>query len=293
MEKLHKNKQKAKFNLGIIGNGYVGGTATKAFSRECNILTYDKYQEKYTNPEVLIDAKIIFLCVPTPMKKTGEMDNSAIYSAMDTLSELKYKKTKPLVVIRSTSIPGTTDLLDKKYDFDFVFNPEFLREKHALEDFLNSNRVIFGVKNQRDFNKVKSLYKKVLPDAKYVKTTRKAAEMIKYAANITLASQITIANEMHNICGKLGVDYDEVKNALLLDERIGTNIDVPGPDNNPGFGGKCFPKDLNALIYLAEKQGYSPDLFKQVWASNLKFRENQDWNKIPGATSKNKNFKKK
>ena len=112
--------------------------------------------------------------------------------------------------------------------------------------------------------------------------------MIKYAANVFLASQIGIANEIYQICKTIGVDYDEVKKAILHDKRIGTNIDVPGHDGDFGFGGKCFPKDLNALIYLAREHMYRPHLLEEVWRLNEKVRKDLDWLDIAGAVSEKK-----
>lgn len=271
--------------IGVMGVGFVGETLVKVLSEFYEIIPYDKYKEPYTNPERLSEANVIFISVPTPMKETGEIDLSSIYDALDLLSGMEFSE-KPLVVIRSSVVPGTTDELAERYDFGFAFNPEFLREKTALQDFIESNKVVIGG-DDKSFEILESIYRKFLPNARYIKVDRKTAEMIKYASNVTLACQITVANEIHKICETLGIDYNDVKDAILLDERIGRNIDVPGKDGNFGFGGKCFPKDINALIYLAKQKGYNPELLEEVWKSNLKFRENHDWHDIPGATSKN------
>lgn len=109
--------------------------------------------------------------------------------------------------------------------------------------------------------------------------------MIKYSANVFLTGQVALANEIYQVCHSLGVDYDTVKEAILLDDRIGTNIDVPGPDGDFGFGGKCFPKDLNALIYLARENMYRPYLLEEIWRLNERVRKNKDWLNIEGAVS--------
>src|SRR3989338_9713092 len=101
--------------------------------------------------------------------------------------------------------------------------------------------------------------------------------MIKYAANVMLAGQIALANEIYQICNHVGVDYTVVKETILQDSRIGRNLDVPGPDGNLGFGGKCFPKDLNALIYLAREHMYRPHLLEEVWRLNERVRTDLDW----------------
>ncbi len=277
--------------LGFVGMGFVGGTAYKVFSKHFDCVGYDKFKQEFKdNLDSLKDCEVIFLALPTPMKTTGEIDLEIIKSSLLDLSKLEFKQ-KPLIILRSTIVPGSTESFSEEFKmFNFGFNPEFLREKHALEDFQNLNRVVIGVKNHEDFLLIKSIYDKFLKDSKYFETDIKTAEMVKYAANCTLTSQIMIANELNSICDKAGINYDKVLEVISLDDRIGKNMSVPGHDGLKGFGGKCFPKDLNALISFSEKKGYSPELFKQVWKSNLKIREKKDWEEIPGATSKNLDF---
>jgi len=281
--------------IGVIGMGFVGGTTAKVFSKAHEILAYDKYKTEYQDPNVLKDAEVIFVCVPTPMKSSGEIDYSAIHNSLDMLSDVFKDKPvgeRPVIVIRSTAVSGTTDNLSKKYEFHFAFNPEFLREKHALEDFENTDRVVIGAERNEDYAKVEAVYKALFPNVKYIQVDNKTAEMIKYAANVILTGQIALANEIYQICQSVGVDYDKVKETILLDNRIGRNLNVPGHDGDFGFGGKCFPKDLNALIYLAREHMYRPYLLEEVWRLNERLRKNKDWLDIPGATSENKDFKK-
>ncbi len=155
---------------------------------------------------------------------------------------------------------------------------------------LNTNRVVIGANRDEDYNKVKEVYEPLFPNANYIRVDRKTAEMIKYAANVILTGQIAIANEIYQICKAVKIDYNKVKETILLDNRIGTNINVPGHDGNFGFGGKCFPKDLNALIYLARGNMYRPYLLEEIWRLNERVRKDKDWLEIPGATSEN-NFK--
>jgi len=277
--------------IGIIGCGFVGGTILNVLKDRYNVIAYDKFMNEYKNNfDKLSECSVIFIAVPTPMEDSGKIDLTIIEEVLNNLDKLEFKE-KPIIVIRSTAVPGTTEGLSKKYNFEFVYNPEFLREKHALEDFKKMNRVVLGSNKKENSEKVKSLYQTFLPDAAYILTNWKTAEMIKYAANTALATQIIMANELYQICKTLEIDYEEVRHILALDDRIAKNIDVPGPDGSLGFGGKCFPKDLNAIIQLAKEKGYNPDFFEQVWKSNLKLRETKDWNEIPGATSKNNNFK--
>jgi len=282
--------------IGIIGMGVVGGNTSKVLSKAHEILPYDKYKQEFQDIESLAkNSEIIFICVPTPMKPSGEIDYSAIYNSLNFLLETVKKINRNpkdlLVVIRSTAVSGTTDKLAEEYPFEFAFNPEFLRENHALEDMQNTDRVVIGANSEQDTKKLIDVYKPLFPNAKYILVDRKTAEMIKYAANVFLASQVGIANEIYQICKALDIDYNPVKEAVLHDSRIGRNISVPGPDGDFGFGGKCFPKDLNALIHLARENWYRPYLLEEVWRLNERVRKNKDWLEIPGATS-NKGYTK-
>ncbi len=279
--------------IGIVGVGVVGNATKEVLKQVHEIFLYDKYKEPYNQEEnmdqLAENSEIVFVCVSTPMKPSGEMDYSAIYNSLDFLHRKVREKGKSpeelIVIIRSTAVSGSTDKFAKQYPFRFVFNPEFLREKTAMEDMQNTDRIIIGANSETDYEKVLDVYKPIFPTAKYIFVDRKTAEMIKYCANVTLAGQVAIANEIYQICKKVGVDYNTVKKTILLDERIGRNIDVPGPDGQFGFGGKCFPKDLNALIYLARENMYRPYLLEEMWRLNERVRKNKDWLDIEGATS--------
>ncbi len=284
--------------VGIIGYGVVGSITGKVLGKAHEIFPYDKYKEPHNSPrnleELAKNSEVVFVCVPTPMKPRGDIDYSAIHNSINLLQEnVERQERNPrdiLVTIRSTAVSGTTDSLAEKYPFNFAFNPEFLREKTALEDMLNTDRVVIGANDEESRAILEAVYRPLFPHARYIFVNTKTAEMIKYAANAFLASQIAIANEIEKICQHVGVDYKIVKNAILHDGRIGRNIDVPGHDGDRGFGGKCFPKDLNALIELAREHRYRPYLLEEVWRLNLVVRKKHDWLDIPGATSENTNF---
>jgi UDPglucose 6-dehydrogenase len=283
--------------IGMIGMGFVGGTTAKILEAKHEMFFYDKYKSPYNCPEniqgLAKNSEVVFVCVPTPMKQSGEIDYSPIFNSLNLLNkktrEIKRNLEEILVVIRSTAVSGTTDKLAERYDFRFAFNPEFLREKQALEDMKNTNRIVIGANTDEDFAKLQQVYLPVFPNAKYIRHTRKEAEMVKYAANVMLTLQIAAANEIYKICEATGVNYNSVKETVLLDKRIGRNIHVPGPDGELGFGGKCFPKDLNALIYLARENNYRPYFLEEAWRLNEKLRKTKDWLDIPGAVSENKN----
>ncbi|MDO8528976.1 MAG: nucleotide sugar dehydrogenase [Nanoarchaeota archaeon] len=281
--------------IGVIGVGIVGGATAKVLEKAHEVYLYDKFKPEYYSEEnlrsLVLNSEVIFICVPTPMKITGEIDYSSVHSSIEQViqeaAKIERSPQDMLIVIRSTAVSGTTDKLTWKYPFRFAFNPEFLREKHAIEDMENTNRIVIGANDEKSASQLKNIYEPIFPNAQYIIVTRKEAEMIKYAANITLASQIAIANEIYQICQATGINYETVKNAILLDPRIGKNIDVPGNDGDFGFGGKCFPKDLKALIRLSQEHEYDPYLLQEIWRTNERVRKNKDWLNITGATSKN------
>lgn len=282
----------------MIGMGFVGGTTAKVLSTAHRIFPYDRYKAPYNTDEcikqLVQNAEVVFICVPTPMKKSGEIDYSPMHHSLQLLAktaeQIRRNPEEILITVRSTAVSGTTDKFTQQYPFKFAFNPEFLREKHALEDMQNTNRIVIGVQDIESEEKLKRVYRLLFPNAQIITTDRKTAEMIKYAANATLSAQVMIANELYKICQALGIEYKKVKDSIQLDDRIGKNMDVPGPDGDFGFGGKCFPKDLNALIYLAREHNVRPYLLEEVWRSNLNIRKNHDWLDIAGATEENKNF---
>lgn len=281
--------------IGIIGVGIVGGATAHVLRKEHDLYLYDKFKPEYNGEGKLEElarmSEVVFICVPTPMKKSGEIDYSAIYNSLESLNK-EYNSTVRtssdlLVTIRSTAVSGTTDELARKYPFRFAFNPEFLTEKNAVKDMENTDRIVLGVNDDRSKEDLLNIYKPLFPSAKYTVVPIKEAEMIKYAANVMLAGQIGLANEIYQICRHTGVNYEVVKEAILQDQRIGGNISVPGPDGDLGFGGKCFPKDLRALTYLAREHGFGANLLDELWRSNLAVRKKRDWHDIPGATSEN------
>lgn len=282
-------------NIGIIGVGVVGGATGKVLETKHQVRYYDKFKPGLSHEEnleaIARESEIAFICVPTPMKPSGEMDYSTIYSSLDQLLAATQTVGRPpeelITIIRSTAVSGTTDDAARKFPFQFAFNPEFLREKYAEEDMQNTTRITLGARSPHVHNMLMMMYSSVFPNATYNCISTKDAEMVKYARNVMLAGQIGIANELHRVCQAIGVDYQIVKESMLEDTRIGRNIDVPGHDGDFGFGGKCFPKDLRAFTYLAREHNVEPYLLDEVWRSNLNVRKSKDWLDIKGATTNN------
>ncbi len=273
-----------KIRIGIIGYGIVGQAVAYGFSNN-NILIYDKYKKLDPIEKVIKKSEYIFICLPTPIKcDESGIDLSIIDSNIEKITKLT-NGTNKIIIIKSTVIPGTTKNYMKKYPKSlFCFNPEFLREKSYLQDFLITDRIIIGADNPVVFRKVSSLYKSITPDIPIFKTDPTSAEMVKYMANCFLATKVIFANEMYDICKKLNINYSEVKKMVSADKRIGeSHFDVT---SLRGFGGKCFPKDLLALKALAKKLNVDTTILDAVWKKNLKVRKIHDWEEIPFVVSK-------
>ena len=268
--------------VGLIGVGAVGVATTKGFEKAHELFLYDKFKKGYlTLKEVANNSEAIFISVPTPMTKSGRIDLSAVYESVEALEEYLAPDDETVIIVKSTAVSGSTDKLTQRFPRrKFAVNPEFLREVSAEEDFLKNERVIIGVKEDRVFEKVKRIYTEAGFKCPIIKTSFRIAEMVKYVSNCFLATKTSFANEIYEICQVLDVDYNEVVRLLLYDSRIGkSHWQVPGPDGDRGWGGKCFPKDLNALIYLAREHHVRPYLLEEAWRTNLRYRKNKDWEK--------------
>jgi len=272
-------------NIGIIGLGYVGTALKEGFKSCHNIETYDlipKLSSCQSINELVTKTQIIFLCVPTPMNEDGSSNLDIIQNTVKQIADNKNIKDK-ILVIKSTVPPGTTEILNKKYDnLDIIFNPEFLTESNFIEDFKNQNRIILG--GPRPATTIlKQFYINIFPNSTIIKTDSSYAEMVKYLANTFLATKVSFANEMKMICDKLEIDYDKVVEYAIYDDRLGkSHWSVPGPDGKLGFGGSCFPKDINALISTAIDLGLDPQIIKSAWDLNLKIRPEKDWEELKG-----------
>ncbi len=212
---------------------------------------------------------IIFVCVGTPTKKgTFDVDLSFINQCVKEI--LKYSKKRKIIVTKSTVPVGTGDkiekLLKKKRKlFTLISNPEFLREGEAIRDFRFPDRIVIGSNEKKVFNIMKKLYSPLISKgAKFFTTTRRGAELIKYASNAFLATKITYINELANLCEKCGVDIEDISLGIGLDSRIGGRFLRAGP----AYGGSCFPKDTKGLVSASNKFKVNLSLVKTVIKSN-------------------------
>jgi len=268
--------------IGIIGQGFVGNAIYQKFKNYYDVKTFDIKGRMHCNSseQATLDSEIVFICLPTPMNRDGSCHTDIVEAAIKRCFE--FGKAK-IVVIKSTIPPGTVAKWNEKFpSLSIVFNPEFLTEANAVQDFENQTRIILGGPKNAT-TKLKTVYSKVFPKAAIVKTDSTYAEMVKYITNAFLATKVSFANEMYQICNGLDVDYDKVIEYACYDERLGkSHWAVPGPDGDFGFGGHCFPKDLSALLRIAEDLNTTDNVLSAVEQTNYEVRKNRDWEKMEG-----------
>lgn len=274
--------------IGIVGQGFVGSAVREGMCNFVNVDTYDKDPSKNSTvndlTEIVKKNDIIFVCLPTPMRRTGECDLSIIDTVIHQIDDIAGSlNVEKIAVVKSTIPPGTTSNLNSDVsNIQVVFNPEFLTEANHIEDFKNQTRIILGGPRPAT-TVVKTLFKKAFPSVPIIKTGSNTAEMVKYFINCFLATKVTFANEMYMLAQELDIDFDKVTEYALYDQRIGrSHLAVPGPDGDFGFGGHCFPKDLNAMIYLASVLNVDTTLLEAVENKNDKLRSNRDWEGMVG-----------
>jgi nucleotide sugar dehydrogenase len=278
-----------KENIGIIGQGFVGSAVHEGMKNHFEILAFDKDPQKFSSvksiSEVVKGTEMTFLCLPTPMRKTGECDLGILGSALNEIARCVEEQGKEgyIVVIKSTIPPGTTEMFNKIFTkLEVVFNPEFLTEANAIEDYKNQNRIIVGGERPGS-TKVKQIFAKAFPKVPIIKTSSTIAEMIKYLTNSFLATKVSFANDMYQICQKLSIDYDKVIEYARYDDRLGnSHWSVPGPDGDFSFGGHCFPKDVNALLFMAKEFGLEVPTLSSNLRSLEIYRKDKDWTKQVG-----------
>jgi nucleotide sugar dehydrogenase len=252
------------YTIGIVGKGFVGGAMYENFKDVFNVLVWDTDENKRnveSFEKFVQNSDIVFVCVPTPMKDSGECDTSIVESVVKEISVVDRRK---YVVIKSTVTPGTTEKLSEKYSLTLAFNPEFLTEANAYNDFRFQPLIVLGTDDQGINAVLSQIYSefntKVENAAYVVSRTTKEAELFKYLANSFLATKVIFANEFKLLCDKADVDYNRIAEVAVLDKRLGkTHWKVPGPDGKLGFGGSCFPKDTSALLH------YSQELDSALW----------------------------
>lgn len=277
--------------LGIIGYGIVGQALAYGFSTASKgrdvIRFYDKFKKSLPLSEVIKKSEFIFLGLPTPMKKDESGIDLSIVDEMVKQITQYTDNTDKIIIVKSTVIPGTTRKYQTLYPkSNFCFNPEFLTEANFLEDFLRANRTIIGASNDLVSRRIAVLYKERFLETQIFQTDPTTAETVKYFANAFLALKVTFANIFYDLCKELDINYDEVKKLATTDPRIGnSHLDVTA---TRGFGQKCFPKDMIALLGEAHELGVDVKVLEAAWEYNKKIRKVHDWEEIPFAVSEKK-----
>jgi UDPglucose 6-dehydrogenase len=290
-------------NISVIGTGYVGLVAAACFSEMGNnvvcvdidhakienlkkgiIPIYEPGLKQLVNDnqaketlsfttnidDGLTVSDIIFIAVGTPMGEDGSADLTYVLDVANSIGKLM---NRHLTVVDKSTVPiGTAekvknsiqeqlDIRNSQLTFDVVSNPEFLKEGAAINDFMRPDRVVIGAQNNKAMSLMKELYSPfTFNHERFIGMDIRSAEMTKYAANAMLATKISFINEIANICEKLGADVNQVRLGIGSDKRIGYHFIYPGC----GYGGSCFPKDVNALIHLSQEAGYDPQLLNSV-----------------------------
>ncbi len=273
--------------LGIIGQGFVGGAVYQGMKNYFDVSTFD-INGNCTESSLfnLIEkVDVTFLCLPTPMKKSGKCDLSIVENCLSQVDMMVKSLNKKdfIVIIKSTIPPGTTERLNKSNEnINVIFNPEFLTEANAIEDYKNQNRIIVGG-DRPHTSTVKTIFEKAFPQVPIIKTSSTIAEMVKYVTNTFLATKISFANEMFQIYEGLDIDFDKVIEYSKYDNRLGnSHWSVPGHDGDFGYGGHCFPKDIAALNHVAEELGVKSTMLKATIDKNKEVRTDKDWEKQIG-----------
>ena len=280
-----------KTNIGIIGNGFVGSSVSFGFSPQTgcdgvDVKIYDKDESKatHTMSEVVNDSDVIFVSVPTPSNKDGSINLDIVYDVFNNIEESREDGSEPVLLLRSTVTPGTTRKLQTVfYNLRIVFNPEFLTERSAKLDFINQSRFVLGG-NVVDTTIVAELYKwRFGQHIPVIKTDYETAELIKYMNNTFFATKVSFMNEMKLVSDKVGANWEHCVEGFSLDGRVGhSHLNVPGPDGKMGYGGSCFPKDIQAMINFMNKMGISPNVLEGSWKTNLEVRPEEDWKELKG-----------
>ena len=298
--------------VSIIGSGYVGLVAASCFAEMgnnviCNDIDNKKISQliKGVMPiyepglsdlvlenqkkgtlhfttnikDALNDAEFVFIAVGTPMGDDGSADLRSVLNVAKSIGKnlchnmiIVDKSTVPIGTadkVRS-AIQNELDLRGSKLEFDVVSNPEFLKEGAAINDFMHPDRVVVGANSDSSMQLMKTLYSPFLVSSdRFVGMDIRSAEMTKYAANAMLATKISFINEISNICEFVGADVNQVRKGIGSDHRIGYKFIYPGC----GYGGSCFPKDVQALIKIANNHGYHPQLINSVEEVNKRQKE--------------------
>lgn len=272
--------------IGIIGNGFVGQATNLFNNKDVNVLIYDVIPSKCVPPNTILDdlkiCNLIFICVPTPMKKDKSCSLKYIYQVLNDLNKIKLNRNKTDIILRSTVPIGTS----KKLNVHFM--PEFLTEKNWKNDVLNNKDWVIGLLNENDqiIKKFDTLFTLCKKNNNYFNQnitlhfiTTEEAELCKYVRNTFLAVKVSFFNEIEQYCNHMNINYENIRKITTYDKRIGSShMNVPGHDGRKGYGGICFPKDINSLLYQFEENGFKSYIIKSsIYRNEQIDRPEKDW----------------
>lgn len=258
--------------VAIIGLGFVGKALYSGFKKNVEVMKIDPKLGTSINDLINFNPEITFLCVPTPMNKDGSQNISILQNVID---EINSKSIESLFVLKSTVLPNHIKYLETSMK-KFIYNPEFLREKHANEDFINSPLIVFGGK--KDNGKYLARFYDIYTKCKckdYIFVDAISASFIKYAINSFLATKVTFFNQLHDVYkeSNTATSWEHFVDAIAKDKRIGdSHMDVPGHDGRKGYGGACFPKDTNAFLNYSKSLNKTFSLLNHSIEVNNKIR---------------------
>jgi UDPglucose 6-dehydrogenase len=253
-----------KPRIGIVGEGFVGQSMCRLFPPG-EVVTIDKGATDADRARINA-CEVVFICVPTPVRADGSCDTSIVEQCVEWI-------TAPLIVLRSTVAPGTTERLRKETGKRIIFQPEYIGETaaHPLADASKHDFLILGGPIE-DTSPVADLYKRVYhAHLRFYFTDSRTAEVAKYMENSFYAVKVTFCNEFFDIARAHGVDYNELREVWLADPRISRDHTFVYPDNR-GFSGKCLPKDVSAILRSSAEHGFAPPLLKAVMDINERHR---------------------
>ena len=283
--------------LGLIGVGIVGNAFYEGMKHAFDIVRFDKQRADFSDVSSVEDVVKntdgpIFVCVPTPMNSDGSCSTVIVEQVVEEIFLAVAKNVERIAVVKSTVPPGTTGHLTSRFGkrLTTIFNPEFLTEANPVEDFKNQDRIFLGGSPEAT-QIVADVYSIAYPDVFKMQSDAMTAEMVKYVGNCFLATKVSFANEIYQICEKLAIVYNDVINMATLDKRLGTSHwQVPGPmpasDGSGkllmGYAGSCLCKDINSLIAVSKSSGVDPIMLQAAWDKNLSVRPEKDWELMKG-----------
>ena len=283
-------------SISILGYGFVGKSC--GYLCEKNNIEFNVYDpilkqgsfNYFDNLEKLINyvevdcqgIHYIIICVPTPSDSEGNCDISIINNLLEDLNKLITKET--YILIKSTVVPGTCKKFNEKFNsLNIIFFPEFLRAATCFDDIYNAKFVLLGIPENfclLNCQKILKIIRRLYSHNNNIEIILKnyeECEVFKYTLNTYFATKITFFNEIYDLCEKMNVDYQDLKQLFKYDSRIGNfGIHVPGPDGNFGFSGVCLPKEIRGMIKLQENLGLSNEFMKCVDKRNVDFRKKND-----------------